>query len=345
MPDETAAPTETPPATCKAHPGVAASATCDQCGAALCAACAQRSPVQQGTFCASCAQQLELAWAERHRETPLTTPVAAGALCAFHPDRSAASTCGRCGNFLCAACAIPSPWGDNTYCKDCLARIESEGGGGRIPWEDPRQFFLVRFWKTVGQVLFSPSQFFHQMPSRGYLPAITYLYHTGVYVVLAAVLLLWLMLPGSAAMFPLSKGAIVGRMTLFLGVGVLLAPLLQFLSAGWLHGHLWLFGGRQGYSATYRFTSYLSSIFLPAIVAMLLGIASRSMTFMNVLTILLGIYGIALLTIGATRAQRMPAGLAFVCVLLYAIELYLLERYVLIPWILKSFRGASAPFL
>jgi hypothetical protein len=342
-PPSGALPTPGASGACQFHPEVQAATWCDRCSAPLCPTCGQRSPVRQGVFCAPCVAKLEGAWAEQHRELP-ATPAAPGAHCAFHAERLARSTCGRCGNFLCAACAIPSPWDDTTYCKDCLARLEAEGGGGLVPWEDRREFVLARFWKTVGQVLFSPSQFFQQLPARGYLPAVTFLYHTMIYAVPLTLLVTWLALPRGLAFPGTTRGELFGTMVLILVLTAFITPILQFVSAGWLHAHLYLFGARRGFQATYRIGAYLSALYFPYTVVSLVTMAARSQGLALVLGIALLGYLLALMAIAATRVHRMNGGLAFFAVLLTGVEAFLLWRFVLMPAVLRGRGGGLYGF-
>jgi hypothetical protein len=338
-----ALPVPSPPGACQFHPERAAVTRCNRCDAPLCSTCGQRSPVRQGVFCAPCVARMEATWAEQHRELP-ATPAAPDARCAFHAERRASSTCGRCGNFLCAACAIPSPWDERTYCKECLARLEAEGGGGLVPWEDRRESVMARFWRTVGQVLFSPGQFFQQLPARGYLPAVTFLYHTMIYAVPLTLLVTWLALPRGLVLPGTSRGELFGTLVLILVLSALVTPILQFVSAGWLHAHLYLFGARRGFQATYRIGAYLSALFFPYTLVSLVTMAARSQALGLVLMIAIFGYFLALMTIAATRVHRMSGALAFLAVLLTAVEAFLLWRFLLMPALLRGQGGGLYDF-
>lgn len=53
-------------------------------------------------------------------EPRLPTPVPEGALCAIHPDRPAAQTCVRCGNYMCMECRSGDASG---ICLTCASRV------------------------------------------------------------------------------------------------------------------------------------------------------------------------------------------------------------------------------
>src|SRR5262245_47475452 len=53
-------------------------------------------------------------------EPRLPTPVPEGALCAIHPDRPAAQTCVRCGNYMCMECQSGDASG---ICLTCASRV------------------------------------------------------------------------------------------------------------------------------------------------------------------------------------------------------------------------------
>jgi len=68
-------------------------------------------------------------------EPPLPTPLPEGARCAIHPDREAARTCVRCGNYMCSACTSEGTTG---LCLTCASRV---GGTGAFPYS--REHFTL----------------------------------------------------------------------------------------------------------------------------------------------------------------------------------------------------------
>jgi hypothetical protein len=192
----------------------------------------------------------------------------------------------------------------------------------------------------VSQVLFSASTFFQRMPVRGYVPAITFQYHTMIYLVPLTLIETLVALPRGVGR-P-GMGEFVGAMVLVLVLMGAIAPILQFISAGWLHLHLLLFGARKGFEATYRLSSYLGAIVFPWTVLQFLALATRSRVLSLIFLVLLGVYFLAVITIATTRAHRMNGGLAFLAVLLVVGEAVLLWRFVLLP---IALRGAGAGML
>jgi hypothetical protein len=332
---------------CINHLGTPATTKCLECGVSLCGACVTLSPVRQGSFCGTCAGKLESSWAVNHLETAPPPPAtSSSAHCAFHLERNAAATCDRCGNFLCTGCAIPSPWDEKTFCRDCLARLEAEGGGGQIPWEQKSVFFLTRYWRTVTSVLLAPGQFFRQMPARGYVSAITFQYHTWVYITLFMVLLTWLVLPRQVSyMLGVNKARLIGSMALVLVLASVIAPILHFVSAGWMHLHFYLFGARKGFQATYRLTSYTLSIFFPYMLSVLVGSAARSQVLILLLMIGFVILALAITTIGAAKVHRIDGGMAFLAVLLTGVEGGLVYYFLLLPIVKSPLTMGTNPFL
>lgn len=270
--------------------------------------------------------------------------VAPFARCATHTNAPATTTCGRCGNYLCVACAIPSSFNRSTYCKDCMLRLEASGAGGVIPWENTATPFFTRYWRTVYEVLTRPTRFFERMPATGYLPAITFQYNSMVYSVALGMLVGWLMLRTTfgALRLPSSvQSQALVNMIVMLIAAAAITPIIQFISAGWMHLHASLFGARRGFAATYRATSYLHSVTFVvfAIEGIVFALGSQGATL--VLLIPLAIYLLVITSIAIGRAHRMNGAAAFFSVLLVVAEFLLLWLFVLVPF-MKS-QGARIP--
>jgi hypothetical protein len=64
-------------------------------------------------------------WSDGHLvprgSTRTRSPAPANAVCRTHTDRPASSTCGRCGGFVCQACAP-----DGIHCGSCLVLMQRE---------------------------------------------------------------------------------------------------------------------------------------------------------------------------------------------------------------------------
>lgn len=73
-------------------------------------------------------------------EPPLPTPLPEGARCAIHPDREAAQTCVRCGNYMCSACTSEEPEG---FCLTCASRLAGVAGDGPHGFPFSRDHFTL----------------------------------------------------------------------------------------------------------------------------------------------------------------------------------------------------------
>jgi hypothetical protein len=71
-----------------------------------------------------------------------------GAHCAVHPERGAAFTCPRCGNYACPSCWHPSV----ERCGPCLSRDPTEAAAP-VPWERGDRPALLRFFATLASAL------------------------------------------------------------------------------------------------------------------------------------------------------------------------------------------------
>lgn len=232
---------------------------------------------------------------------------------------------------------MPSPWGDlRRFCRECLERLGASGGGP-IPWEDRSIPPVTRYWRTFSEVLFHPARFASRMPPRGYLPAITFLYNTWAYAFPLQILVFWLSTRGMHLPARVSSGNVMGMMVAMTFAMAFISPILQFVSAGWFHVHLAIFGARSGFEATYRLTSYLTAVSLPYLFLAAIGIAVRSKELSAVLLILFGLYLLTLLVVTSVKVQRVSVAGAIFAVLLVVLEAVLLWRFVL--W--EAVRGMS----
>lgn len=67
-----------------------------------------------------------------------------GAVCAEHPERPAAFTCPRCGNYACLFCWHPT----SERCDTCLQR-DPAAAAPPLPWETQQGSLLQRFFGTL----------------------------------------------------------------------------------------------------------------------------------------------------------------------------------------------------
>ena len=68
-----------------------------------------------------------------------------GAACADHPERPAAFTCPRCGNYVCLFCWHPVA----ERCDTCLKR-DPAAAAPALPWETQQGSGIERFFRTLG---------------------------------------------------------------------------------------------------------------------------------------------------------------------------------------------------
>jgi hypothetical protein len=82
--------------------------------------------------------------------------------CALHPERVAAGTCGRCGNYYCDAC---TGWrnGGESQCKACS---ESRT---YVAWEDRSLGIWDRYCRTLRSSLVDLPRFAGELPAKGSL--------------------------------------------------------------------------------------------------------------------------------------------------------------------------------
>jgi hypothetical protein len=166
--------------------------------------------------------------------------------CHRHPNRRTKDKCRVCGKSVCAMCARRRV--DDVFCLECFERASSSASGQR---SGKFTGFSASYFETIKDVLFSPSNFFGNLPSKGgstrpllfaflnFLP--------GCLMALAALRLLVLSGPGVSfealdleIVLPVLYGALVfsGGLTLL----------------GWLpfHALARLLGGKAEASRTFR---------------------------------------------------------------------------------------------
>jgi hypothetical protein len=264
-----------------------------------------------------------------HRVEPISaprpTPLPA-AKCSAHPEVNAPLLCDRCGDHLCTECARDSPWGYETYCAACLTRLEAEGGGGVIPWEDRSLGFFRRFFRTVKGVLSDPEEFFRALRTRGLLAAVSFQW-------LLFGLFMLVLFAGTAAIVA-ARGAffpgLFGHAALWMGATVALAPVLLFATAGLLHANLWLVGSRRPYLLTYRYNAYLSALVLAYGVVYLVAILRIPLVGL-ILSLAFLAYVLFVTVVAAKASHRISTGRAAIAVALYGAEMFLFYRYALGP--------------
>jgi hypothetical protein len=210
---------------------------------------------------------------------------------------------------------------------------------GSTPWEDMASLGLVTaFFRTMKEVLFSPTEFFRKMPvSKGLPPPLFYGVILGFVGGLIAILLQFSLF-GSMGSFPAGEGmegmggGIHPFQTAFTIIYAIFLPFLiaigLFILSGIFHLCLLIVGaGKRGFEATFRVVAYTSSTQVFAIVP-----------FVGAFIVM--IYNLVLWTIGFRETHRTTTGRAFIAVLLPMVVLVvfivLMVFAIVIPLVLSQ---------
>jgi hypothetical protein len=186
-----------------------------------------------------------------------------------------------------------------------------EAPTGSTPWEDiSRLGFFTAFFRTMQEVLFSPTAFFRNMPvAKGMGSPLLY----GVIISFLGTtvgLLGQFALGGFMGSFSQVEGmqGVNFFQTAFLLIYAFFLPILVaiglFIGSGIFHICLLIVGaGKRGFEATFRVVSYASSSQAFALVPFLGGI-------------IIVVYNLVLWTIGFRESHQTTTGKAFIAVLL-----------------------------
>ena len=182
---------------------------------------------------------------------------------------------------------------------------------GSTPWEDMASLgFFTAFFRTMKEVLFSPTAFFRGMPvNKGMGSPLLY----GVIISFLGTtvgLLEQYAISGFIGTFSQVEGmqGVNFFQTVFLLMYAFILPLMiaigLFIGSGIFHICLMIVGaGKRGFEATFRVVSYTSSSQAFALVPFLGGF-------------IIVIYNLVLWTIGFRESHRTTTGRAFIAVLL-----------------------------
>gem|GEM_PF-3490230 len=182
--------------------------------------------------------------------------------CYRHPDRSTKDVCSVCKKPICAMCTRRR--GDRLYCPDCFGKASSV-----ITGKVSSKFggFGGSYFETVKEVLFGPSVFFRNLPTRG-----------EIFRPFLFALVNWI--PGNTVMF-LGVSILYARLTgqvidIDSLAEVLLTPLVRSVpvlsvgvaSLGWLPFHLVALavGGRAPAEKGFRMACLASAFSLMNII-------------------------------------------------------------------------------
>lgn len=194
---------------------------------------------------------------------------------------------------------------------------------GSTPWEDMANLgFITAFFRTMKEVLFSPSRFFRKMSvDKGIQTPLFYGIITGFLGGLSA--LLW-----QYALQAIAKGVTLFYSSFIVGYALVLPFLIAiglFIISGIFHVCLMIVGGsKRGFEATFRVVAYTNSTQIFIILPFLGGLIA-------------GIYNLVLWIIGFRESHRTTTGRAFIAVFLpmviVTIFIVILIAAVLIPLI------------
>jgi hypothetical protein len=213
--------------------------------------------------------------------------------------------------------------------------IPIEASTGSTPWEDMASLgFFTAFFRTMKQVLFSPTEFFRNMPlSKGVGSPLLY----GVIISFFGTTI-GLLGQYAFSGFMGSSSQVEGMagvnffQTAFLLIYAFFLPIMiavgLFIGSGIFHICLMIVGaGKRGFEATFRVLSYASSSQAFALVPFLGGF-------------IIVIYNLVLWTIGFRESHHTTTGRAFIAVLLPVLIMSfligLLVVAIIIPLILTQ---------
>ena len=213
--------------------------------------------------------------------------------------------------------------------------IPIEAPTGSTPWEDMASLgFFTAFFRTMKQVLFSPTEFFRNMPlSKGMGSPLLY----GVIISFFGTTI-GLLEQFALSGFMGSSSQVEGMagvnffQTAFLLIYAFFLPIMiavgLFIGSGIFHICLLIVGaGKRGFEATFRVLSYASSSQAFALVPFVGGF-------------IIVIYNLVLWTIGFRESHQTTTGRAFIAVLLPVIIISfligLLIVAIIIPLILTQ---------
>ena len=216
---------------------------------------------------------------------------------------------------------------------------------GSTPWEDMASLgFFTAFFRTMKEVLFSPTVFFRRMPVSQGIPSP--LFYGVIISFLATTVGLLEQYAFSGLMGSLTGGEEMKGMegvnffqAAFLLIYAFLLPILLtigfFIMSGIFHICLMVVGaGKRGFETTFRVVAYASSAQVFAIVPFLGGF-------------IIVIYNLVLWTIGFRESHRTTTGRALIAVLLpMAIMIFfivLIVFAIVIPLILSQGQMVPQP--
>ena len=209
---------------------------------------------------------------------------------------------------------------------------------GYTPWEDMANLgFFAAFFRTIKEVLFSPSQFFRSMPvNKDMHYPLIYGILMGFFVGVFS--LFW------QYAFSGISGQAQGTELLFTSYFIIFYALIRpiilaiqlFAVSGVFHTSLMIVGGdRRGFDATFRVVAYISTIQLLSIVVLWAGFATKAPV---VFFLIFFFYAAVMFSIGFKQSHQISTGKAVLAVFLpiiIIIALVILFVVMLVPFILS----------
>ncbi len=191
-----------------------------------------------------------------------------GARCGRHPDAPAVALCGRCGDFLCARCAIALEGA--SYCAACEPLA-----GEAFPWERRAELGVARalLRTTVGTLSRTRAPFAPGFRDRSPWPALAYALAVATPVAWIGAGVERLGPSGGEAASEGPLGWLAseqGRLALALGAPIHVALAVLLLAAGWWLGLAAAGAPRRPFSHVVRAVAYVHGAVAPLSLARLL---------------------------------------------------------------------------
>jgi hypothetical protein len=213
-----------------------------------------------------------------------------------------------------------------------------EEPSGSTPWEEMANLgFFTAFFRTIKEVLFSPSQFFRSMPVNKDM------HYPLIYGILMGFFVGVFSLFWQYAFSGISgqvKGTELLFTSYFIIIYALIIPIILaiqlFAVSGVFHTSLMIVGGdRRGFDATFRVVAYISTIQLLSIVVLWAGFATKAPV---VFFLIYFFYAAVMFSIGFKQSHQISTGRAVLAVFLpiiIIIILVILFVVMLVPLILS----------
>jgi len=240
-------------------------------------------------------------------------------MCKLHPDKEVVDVCVHCGKSVCVSCA--ASLSGKTYCSECIktADVNAAGQADTIAWENRAEIgFVKALLSTWKNVLFNPKKFFSDMPVKAGIrsPLLFALIWGSVAIIISAFINLVMVLSGASlqnvppgAQVP-PKAMMAGSYAVLMVISPLLVAAGVFVISAIYHLMVLIFGGKEGFRATFRVLAYTNALSIFNIIPL-------------VGPIFVTIYSVILFVIGFKRAQKLNTVKAVVVALLPMIILFI----------------------